>query len=181
MDPICTDFYLTVYSTLTSTLAGGFSLLVAIVLYIMQSIATHIGNCSEAILAASPANRALLLRMRSGQRWEQFIRIHAAAGQLNPALSDEQNLVMEDQLHEMRRSVFQLRRIRQEFLRATYLTGTVILASLAAMPAAIFCLSATSPVAAALMTVVMIGAMFCIHGYFRLIMTVLPAESQSTE
>lgn len=173
MPEIDSGVYLTVYSTLASTLAGAFGFLVAVVLYVMQSINTHVGNCAETLVEWSPADRRQLKRLRSSNRWDAMIHLHADAGQHNPQISQDDNLMMDEQFQEMRRAVLQLAQIRQELNRAMYMTGIVILASIVAMPLTVFFMQPQSPVAASIMTTTIIGAMFCIRFYFRLTQAVL--------
>jgi len=53
------------------------------------------------------------------------------------------------------------------------MTGIVILASIVAMPLTVFFMQPKSPGAVSFLTITIIGAMFCIRGYFRLTQAVL--------
>jgi hypothetical protein len=168
MPEVDTGVYLTVYSTLASTLAGAFGFLVAVVLYVMQAVNTHVGNCAETLVEWSPADRNQLKRLKSSNRWDAMIHLHADAGQHNPQLSSDDNLMMDEQFQEMRRAVLQLVNMRAELNHAMYMTGIVILASIVAMPLTAFFMTPQSPIAVTILTATIIGAMFCIRGYFRL-------------
>ena len=93
--------YLQTYSTLASTLAGAFGFLVAVVLYVMQGINLHIGNCAEALVAGSPADRHRLKQLRSSGKWDEIIQLHAHAGQENRTLGADENRQMDEQFQEM--------------------------------------------------------------------------------
>ena len=165
--------YLTTYSTLASTLAGAFGFLVAVVLYVMQGINMHIGNCAEALVVGSPADRHRLKQLRSSGKWDEIIQLHAHAGQQSPDLAADENRRMDEQFQEMRRAMARLVVLRGELSYAMYMTGFVILASIINMPLTVFFLPPTHPLAAAMLTLTIICAMFCIRGYFRLMLTVV--------
>lgn len=173
MPEIGNDVYLATYSTLASTLAGAFGFLVAVVLYVMQGINAHIGNCAAALVASSPADRNRLQQLQSSGQWDEIVRLHAHAGQQNPAVSAEVNRMMDAQFQEMRRALARLVGLRRELSQAMYMTGFVILASIIGMPLTAFVLTPSDAVAAALLTMTIICAMFCIRGYFRLMLTVV--------
>jgi hypothetical protein len=173
MEQVTIDVYLTVYSTLASTLAGAFGFLVAVVLYVMQGINTHISNCAAALVAGSPADRHRLQQLRSSGKWDEIVGLHASAGQRNPSLSADENRVMDDQFQEMRRAMARLVTLRSELSQAMYMTGFVILASIVNMPLTAFFLAPTDVVAVTMLTLTIVSAMFCIRGYFRLMLTVV--------
>ena len=165
--------YLQTYSTLASTLAGAFGFLVAVVLYVMQGINMHISNCAQALVAGSPADRHRLKQLQSSGKWDEIIQLHAHAGQENRDLDADENRRMDEQFQEMRRSVAKLGMLRGELSQAMYMTGFVILASIIEMPLTAFFLDPSQGPAAAMLTVTIICAMFCIRGYFRLMLTVV--------
>lgn len=167
------DVYLTTYSTLASTLAGAFGFLVAVVLYVMQGINMHISNCASSLVAGSPADRHRLQQLQSSGQWDEIVRLHAHAGQQNPALNPDDNRRMDEQFQEMRRALARLVVLRGELSQSMYLTGFVILASIISMPLTAFFLTPQSPVAATILTLTIISAMFCLRGYFRLMLTVV--------
>lgn len=173
MQVVDTSVYLQTYSTLASTLAGAFGFLVAVVLYVMQGINMHIGNCAEALVDGSPADRHRLKQLRSSGKWDEIIQLHAHAGQENRTLDADENRRMDEQFQEMRRSVAKLGMLRGELSQAMYMTGFVILASIIQMPLTAFFLDPSQGPAAAMLTVTIICAMFCIRGYFRLMLTVV--------
>ncbi|MGQ0636294.1 MAG: hypothetical protein ACT4QC_16895 [Planctomycetaceae bacterium] len=180
MSEIDSGVFLTTYSTLASTLAGAFGFLVAVVLYVMQGINTHIGNCAAALVANSPADRNKLQQLRSSGKWDEMIRLHAQAGQHNPARPAEINRETDEQFQEMRRALARFGVVRHELSRAMYMTGFVILASIINMPLTEFILiresvlfSGSPSAAVTILTLTIIAAMFCIRGYFKLMMAVL--------
>jgi hypothetical protein len=160
--------YFYTYSTIAQTLAGAFGFLVAVVLYLIQGINLHIGNCAQALVANSPADRDRLRQLQSGSRWNEMIRLHAEAGQANAALTSETNRYTDEQFQEMRKEVVRLANIRRELSRSMFMTGLVILASIIAMPLTAFFFSPTAPAAVSLLTVTIIAAMFCIRAYLKL-------------
>jgi hypothetical protein len=173
--------YFYTYSTIAQTLAGAFGFLVAVVLYLLQGIQTHISNCAAALVANSPADRGRLRQLQSGGKWDEMIRLHAEAGQQNPALTAEANRFTDEQFQEMRREVARLTVIRRELGRAMFMTGFVILASIASMPLTAFFFAPRSPTAVTLLTVTIIAAMFCIRAYLRLMVNVFAAPGADVE
>ena len=164
--------YFYTYSTIAQTLAGAFGFLVAVVLYLIQGINVHIGNCAATLVANSPADRNRLRQLQSGGRWDEMIQLHAAAGQQNVALTSETNRYTDEQFQEMRKEVIRLSNIRRELSRSMIMTGIVILASIIAMPLTAFFFSPKAPVAVSLLTVTILAAMFCIRGYLKLMVNV---------
>jgi hypothetical protein len=173
MQDIDVAVYLSTYSTLCSTLAGAFGFLVAVVLFVMQGVNTHISNCASAVVAGSPADRNRLQQLQSSGKWNEIVSLHAHAGQQNPEMAKEENRVMDEQFQEMRRAVARLVNLRRELSQAMYATGFVILASIVNMPLTVFFFGPNSPVAVTMLTVTIISAMFCIRGYFRLMLSVV--------
>lgn len=173
MAEIDSGVYLTTYSTLASTLAGAFGFLVAVVLYVMQGINAHISNCAAALVAGSPADRHRLQQLQSSGKWDEIISLHAHAGQQNPDMPKDENRMMDEQFQEMRRAMARLVTLKRELSQAMYTTGFVIMASIINMPLTVFLLGPTSPIAATMLTLSIIAAMFCIRGYFRLMVTVV--------
>jgi hypothetical protein len=173
MPEIDVGVYLTTYSTLASTLAGAFGFLVAIVLYVMQGINTHIGNCAESLVLGSPADRHRLQQLRSSGKWDEIIQLHAHAGQQSPDLAADENRRMDEQFQEMRRAMARLVALRRELSQAMYMTGFVILASIINMPLTAFFLEPRDPLAVTMLTLTIVCAMFSIRGYFRLMLTVV--------
>ena len=55
MPEIDINVYFYTYSTIAQTLAGAFGFLVAVVLYLIQGINSHISDCAGALVANSPA------------------------------------------------------------------------------------------------------------------------------
>ena len=170
----CSVYFYT-YSTIAQTLAGAFGFLVAVVLYLIQGINVHIGNCAQALVANSPADRNRLRQLQSGGRWDEMIRLHAEAGQKNVALTSETNRYTDEQFQEMRREVARLGTIRRELGRSMLMTGIVIIASIIAMPLTAFFFAPKHPAAVLLLTVTIVAAMFCIRGYLRLMVNVFPS------
>jgi len=164
--------YFYTYSTIAQTLAGAFGFLVAVVLYLIQGIHRHIGNCAATLVANSPADRNRLRQLHDGSRWDEMIRLHAEAGQQNPALTGETNLFTDEQFKEMRREVLRLANVRRELSRSMYMTGLVILTSIVAMPLTSFFFVPHDPIAVTLLTVTIVAAMFCIRGYLKLMVNV---------
>jgi hypothetical protein len=164
--------YFYTYSTIAQTLAGAFGFLVAVVLFLIQGIVAHISNCAGALVSNSPADRSRLRQLQSGNRWDEMIRLHADAGQQNPALDNATNLFTDEQFQEMRRQVVRLANVRRELSRSMYMTGLVILTSIVAMPLTAFFFHPHDPFAATLLTVTIIVAMFCIRGYLKLMVNV---------
>src|SRR5579872_7372975 len=113
-ESVAPDVYFYTYSTIAQTLAGAFGFLVAVVLYLIQGINSHIGNCAAALVANSPADRNRLRQLQSGSRWDDMIRLHAEAGQQNPALTDDMNRYTDEQFQDMRREVARLGNLRRE-------------------------------------------------------------------
>lgn len=175
MQEVDVGLYLTVYSTLASTLAGAFGFLVAVVLYVMQGINTHIGNCAAALVEGSPADRNRLQQLQSSGKWDEIVRLHAHAGQQNPAFGPEENRQMDEQFQEMRRALARLGTLRRELSQSMYATGFVILASITNMPLTGFFLEPRSPIAVTMLTMTILATMFCIRNYFRLMLTVVEA------
>lgn len=174
-DDMISSVYFYTYSTIAQTLAGAFGFLVAVVLYLIQGIHAHIGNCAAALVANSPADRNRLRQLQSGGRWDDMIRLHADAGQQNPVLSDDMNRYTDEQFQDMRREVARLGTVRRELSRSMFMTGMVILASIIAMPLTAFFFHPKDPVAVSLLTVTIVAAMFCIRGYLRLMVNVFPS------
>jgi hypothetical protein len=166
------NVYFYTYSTIAQTLAGAFGFLVAVILYLIQGISTHIGNCAAALVANSPADRNRLRQLQSSGRWDEMIHVHAEAGQQNPALTNETNRFTDEQFQEMRREVLRLAIVRRELGRSMYMTGLVILASIVGMPLTAFFFDPRDPVAVSLLTVTIVAAMFCIRGYLKLMVNV---------
>jgi hypothetical protein len=164
--------YFYTYSTIAQTLAGAFGFLVAVVLYLIQGINSHIGNCAAALVANSPADRNRLRQLQSSGRWDEMIRLHAEAGQQNPAVTGETNRFTDEQFQEMRREVVRLAAVRRELSRSMYMTGLVILASIVGMPLTAFFFAPKDPAAVSLLTVTIVAAMFCIRGYLKLMVNV---------
>jgi hypothetical protein len=164
--------YFYTYSTIAQTLAGAFGFLVAVVLYLIQGINVHISNCAAALVANSPADRNRLRQMQSGSRWNEMIQLHAEAGQKNAALSSETNRYTDEQFQEMRKEVVRLSNIRRELSWSMFMTGIVILLSIIAMPLTAFFFLPRAPIAVSLLTVTIVAAMFCIRGYFKLMVNV---------
>lgn len=164
--------YFYTYSTIAQTLAGAFGFLVAVVLFLIQGISVHISNCAAALVANSPADRSRLRQLQSGGRWDEMIRLHADAGQQNPALDSATNLFTDEQFQEMRRQVVRLAGVRRELSRSMYMTGLVILASIVGMPLTAFFFAPHDPSAVLLLTVTIIAAMFCIREYLKLMVNV---------
>src|SRR6516164_9894641 len=104
--------YFYTYSTIAQTLAGAFGFLVAVVLYLIQGIHTHIQTCAATVVANSLADRNRLRQLQSGGKWDEMIRLHAEAGQQNPALDSATNLFTDEQFQEMRRQVVRLANVR---------------------------------------------------------------------
>src|SRR5579864_9030311 len=128
-DDILSSAYFYTYSTIAQTLAGAFGFLVAVILYLIQGINVHIGNCAATLVANSPADRNRLRQLQGGSRWDEMIRLHAEAGQQNTELSSETNRHTDEQFQEMRKEVLRLSNIRRELSRSMFMTGLVILAS----------------------------------------------------
>jgi len=164
--------YFYTYSTIAQTLAGAFGFLVAVVLYLIQGINAHIGNCAAALVANSPADRTRLRHLQSGGRWDEMISLHAEAGQQNVTLSSETNRYTDEQFQEMRKEVVRLANIRRELSRSMFMTGVVILASIIGMPLTAFFFLPRDPAAVSLLTMTIIAAMFCIRGYLKLVLDV---------
>lgn len=164
--------YFYTYSTIAQTLAGAFGFLVAVVLFLIQGINQHISHCAAALVANSPADRNRLRQLQSGSRWDELIRLHAEAGQHNPALTADENRFTGDQFQEMRREVLRLTNIRRELSRAMFMTGLVILTSIVAMPLTAFSFNNTDPLAVLLLTMTIIASMFCIRAYLKLMVNV---------
>jgi hypothetical protein len=164
--------YFYTYSTIAQTLAGAFGFLVAVVLYLIQGINVHIGNCAATLVANSPADRNRLRQLQSGGRWDEMIQLHAEAGQQNAVLSSETNRYTDEQFQEMRKEVVRLSKIRRELSGSMFMTGLVILASIIGMPLTAFCFRPTAPAAVSMLTVTIIAAMFCIRGYLKLMVNV---------
>ncbi|MSR59096.1 MAG: hypothetical protein EXS05_15870 [Planctomycetaceae bacterium] len=171
MHEIDAAVYLTTYSTLASTLAGAFGFLVAVVLFVMQGINTHISYCAGSLVAGSPADRHRLRQLQSSGKWDEIVKLHALAGQQSPDQSADDNRRMDEQFQEMRRALARLVTLRHALSQAMYLTGFVILASIISMPLTVFFLDPNSPVAMTLLSLTIISAMFCIRGYFKLMLT----------
>jgi hypothetical protein len=174
-DDVISSVYFYTYSTIAQTLAGAFGFLVAVVLYLMQGINSHIGNCATALVANSPADRNRLRQLQSGGRWDEMIKLHAEAGQQNPALTDDMNRYTDEQFQDMRREVLRLGNLRRELSHAMFMTGLVILAAIVAMPLTGFFFHPKDPVAVALLTATIVAAMFCIRAYLRLMVNVFPS------
>lgn len=174
MPEIEISVYFYTYSTIAQTLAGAFGFLVAVVLFLIQGISSHISNCAAALVTNSPADRNRLRQLQSSGRWDEMIRLHADAGQHDPALNSATNLFTDEQFQEMRRGVVRLANVRRELSRSMYMTGLVILASIIGMPLTAFFFSPHDPVAVSLLTATIISAMFCIRGYFKLMVNVFP-------
>ena len=174
-DDVISSAYFYTYSTIAQTLAGAFGFLVAVVLYLIQGINSHIGNCAAALVANSPADRNRLRQLQSGGRWDDMIRLHAEAGQQNPVLTDDMNRYTDEQFQDMRREVARLGTVRRELSRSMFMTGLVILASIVSMPLTAFFFHPKDPVAVSLLTVTIVAAMFCIRGYLRLMVNVFPS------
>jgi len=164
--------YFYTYSTIAQTLAGAFGFLVAVVLYLIQGINKHISNCAATLVANSPADRNRLRQLHDGSRWDEMIRLHAEAGQQNPALTSETNLFTDEQFQEMRREVLRLANVRRELARSMYMTGLVILASIVGMPLTAFFFAPTDAMAVLLLTVTIVASMFCIRAYLKLMVNV---------
>ncbi|MBI3866508.1 MAG: hypothetical protein HY290_31895 [Planctomycetia bacterium] len=174
-DDLISSVYFYTYSTIAQTLAGAFGFLVAVVLYLIQGINARIGDCAATLAANSPADRNELRRLLSGARWDEMIRLHAEAGQVNPAISEESNRFTDQQYHDMRREVLRQGNIRRELSRSMFLTGTVILVSIVSMPLTAFFFHPRDPFAVSLLTCTILAAMFCIRGYLRLMFNVFPS------
>src|SRR5262249_20896601 len=160
--------YFYTYSTIAQTLAGAFGFLVAVVLYLIHGVNRHIANCTATLVANSPADRDRLRQLHDAGRWDEMIRLHAEAGQQNPALTGDTNLFTDAQFQEMRREVLRLANVRRELGRSMYMTGLVIMASIVAMPLTAFFFAPTDAAAVALLTITIVAAMFCIRGYLKL-------------
>lgn len=174
-DDIISSVYFYTYSTIAQTLAGAFGFLVAVILYLIQGINSHIGNCAAALVANSPADRNRLRQLQSASRWDEMIRLHADAGQRNPALTDDTNRYTDEQFQDMRREVARLGNIRRDLSRSMFMTGLVILVSIVAMPLTAFFFHPKDPVAVSLLTITIIASMFCIRAYLRLMVNVFPS------
>jgi len=172
MPEVDISVYFYTYSTIAQTLAGAFGFLVAVVLFLIQGISVHISNCAAALVANSPADRNRLRQLQSGGRWDEMIRLHADAGQQNPALDSATNLFTDEQFQELRRQVVRLAGVRRELSRSMYMTGLVILASIVGMPLTAFFFTPHDPAAVLLLTVTIIAAMFCIREYLKLMVNV---------
>jgi hypothetical protein len=172
MPEIDINVYFYTYSTIAQTLAGAFGFLVAVVLFLIQGISSHISTCAGTLVANSPADRNRLRQLLGGGRWDEMIRLHAEAGQQNPALDSATNLFTDEQFQEMRRQVVRLANVRRELSRSMYITGLVILISIVGMPLTAFFFNPHDPAAALLLTVTIIAAMFCIRGYLKLMVNV---------
>lgn len=166
------EVYFYTYSTIAQTLAGAFGFLVAVVLYLIQGITAHISHCATTVAANSPADRNQLRQLQSSGRWDEMIRLHAEAGQHNPALTSETNRFTDDQFQEMRREVLRLANVRRELSQSMYMTGLVILTSIISMPLTSFFFAPEHPTAASLLTITIVAAMFCIRGYLKLMFNV---------
>jgi len=172
MPEVDSSVYFYTYSTIAQTLAGAFGFLVAVVLFLIQGISSHISNCASALVSNSPADRNRLRQLQSGGRWDEMIRLHADAGQQNPTLDSATNLFTDEQFQEMRRQVLRLANVRRELSRSMYMTGLVILASIAGMPLTAFFFAPHDPGAVSLLMVTIIASMFCIRGYLKLMVNV---------
>jgi hypothetical protein len=172
MPEIDINVYFYTYSTIAQTLAGAFGFLVAVVLFLIQGITTHIHNCAGVLVSNSPADRNRLRQLQSGSRWDEMIRLHAEAGQQNPALDSATNLFTDEQFQELRRQVLRLANVRRELSRSMYATGLVILTSIVAMPLTAFYFNPHDAAAASLLTVTIIASMFCIRAYLKLMVNV---------
>src|SRR6266540_2082231 len=106
--------YFYTYSTIAQTLAGAFGFLVAVVLYLLQGINTHISNCAMTLVANSPADRHRLRRLHSSGRWDEMIRLHVESGERHPELTAEMNKIMAEQFYEMQHESTRLSRVRRE-------------------------------------------------------------------
>jgi len=173
MPEINSDIYLSTYSTLASTLAGAFGFLVAVVLYVMQGINSHIGNCAATLVSHSPADRNRLQQLQSSGKWNEMILLHANAGQQNPADSAEINRRTDEQFQEMRRAVARLATVRHELSQAMYTTGFAVMASIINMPLTVIVLKPSSEAALSMLVLTIVSAAFCIRGYFKLMQAVL--------
>ena len=167
-DDVISSVYFYTYSTISQTLAGAFGFLVAVVLFLMQGINTHIGHCAAVLVSNSPADRKRLRQLHVGGRWDDMISLHAKAGQTNPELSDDDNLFTDEQFQEMRREVGRLTTVRRDLSQSMFMTGIVILVAIIAMPLTAFFFHPKDPIAVALLTMTIVAAMFCIRGYLRL-------------
>ena len=167
-DDVISSVYFYTYSTISQTLAGAFGFLVAVVLFLMQGINTHIGHCAAVLVSNSPADRKRLRQLHVGGRWDDMISLHAKAGQRNPELSDDDNLFTDEQFQEMRREVGRLTTVRRDLSHSMFMTGIVILVAIIAMPLTAFFFHPKDPIAVALLTMTIVAAMFCIRGYLRL-------------
>jgi hypothetical protein len=167
--------YFYTYSTIAQTLAGAFGFLVAVVLYLIQGINVHIGNCAATLVANSPADRNRLRQLQSGGKWDEMISLHAAAGQQNAALSSETNRHTDELFQEMRKEVVRLANIRRELSRSMLMTGIVIIAAIIAMPLTAFFFDPKHPAAVLLLTVTIVASMFSIRGYLKLMVNVFPS------
>jgi hypothetical protein len=174
-DDVISSVYFYTYSTISQTLAGAFGFLVAVVLFLMQGINTHIGHCAAVLVSNSPADRKRLRHLHSGGRWDEMIRLHADAGQKNPDLSDDENLFTDEQFQEMRREIARLANVRRELSQSMFMTGLVIMVAIVGMPLTAFFFHPKDPSAVALLTITIIAAMFCIRGYLRLMVNVFPS------
>lgn len=164
--------YFYTYSTIAQTLAGAFGFLVAVVLYLIQGINVHIGNCAATLVANSPADRNRLRQLQSGGKWDEMISLHAAAGQQNVALSSDTNRHTDELFQEMRKQVVRLANIRRELSRSMFMTGIVILASIIGMPLTAFFFHPREIAPVSMLTITIIAAMFCIRGYLKLMVNV---------
>lgn len=173
MQEVGTGIYLTMYSTIASTLACSFGFLVAVMLYVMQSINTHIDNCADTLVDTSPADRKRLRRLRSSQQWQEMIDCHKSASRERSAVPADTLAILDEQTNEMRRAVGQLAVIRRELNQSMYMTGIVIFASLVGMPLTVFFLNPRSASAVSMLTLTIVCTMFCLRGYFRLIQAAL--------
>lgn len=174
-DDLISSVYFYTYSTIAQTLAGAFGFLVAVVLYLIQGINASISTFATALVANSPADRNRLRQLHSGGRWDDMIRLHAEAGQQNPALTDQMNQYTDEQFQDMRREVARLGAVRHDLSHSMFMTGLVIMASIVSMPLTAFFFHPRDPAAVTLLTVTIIAAMFCIRGYLRLMVNVFPS------
>jgi hypothetical protein len=172
MPDVDVSVYFYTYSTIAQTLAGAFGFLVAVVLFLLQGITTHISNCALALVNHSPADSGKMRQFHSSGRWDEMIRLHAEAGQQNLTLTADMNRAVDQQFQEMRREVARLGAIRRELGRSMLLTGAVIVTSIIAMPLTAFFFAPKAPVAVSLLTMTIIAAMFCIRGYLKLMVNV---------
>ena len=159
--------YFYTYSTIAQVLAAVFSILVAAVVFRIQEIASRVSHFARQVIASSPADPRRLKQIEARGQWHELVSLHAGANQVNPALSREENEVLDLHFQHLRHSLLLMDRIRQALFASLYATGPAILGAIAAMPITHFFLAPRSPIAVALLTASILSAAYCLWNYFR--------------